>query len=178
MTSERRRPVRPKPAASLILIDADQRVLMGRRPPRSRFAPDAWVFPGGRVDAADRGAGEARFRAAALRETEEETGLRVEAGLLRPLGRAITPSESPIRFDARFYLARPGDSLKAEPLVTNGEFTELDWLPLEAALRLPLMDVTEVMLTEAAARLWSGGGGWLTLTYRRGAVLLRRQGDS
>ena len=176
MTSERerQRPVRPKPAASLVLIDEAERVLMGRRPARSRFAPDAWVFPGGRVDRTDPGEGDARFRAAAVRETLEETGLAVDHALLRPLGRAITPSESPIRFDARFYLARAAESLSAAPLVTNGEFTDIAWLPLDEALRLPLMDVTEVMLTEAAARLWSGGGGCLVLTYRRGAVCLRR----
>ncbi len=174
MTPEPSRPVRPKPAASLVLIDGAERVLMGRRPPRSRFAPDAWVFPGGRVDRTDPGTGDARFRAAAVRETAEETGLVVEQGLLRPLGRAITPSESPIRFDARFYLARAAESLSGASLVSNGEFTEIAWLPIDQALRLPLMDVTEVMLTEAAARLWSGGSGCLVLTYRRGVVYLRR----
>ncbi len=48
--------VRPKPAATLILLDRREgglRVLMGRRHGRHDFMPDKWVFPGGRVDPAD-----------------------------------------------------------------------------------------------------------------------------
>ncbi len=48
---------RPRPAATLILLDRSEgapRVLMGRRHGRHDFMPDKWVFPGGRVDAADR----------------------------------------------------------------------------------------------------------------------------
>jgi 8-oxo-dGTP pyrophosphatase MutT (NUDIX family) len=50
------KPVRPRHAASLILWRGDPGapdVLMGRRPPRSAFIPDAFVFPGGRLDAED-----------------------------------------------------------------------------------------------------------------------------
>lgn len=167
--------VRPKPAASLILIGAEGSVLMGRRPSRSRFAPDAWVFPGGRVDAGDPGQGEARFRAAAVRETFEETGLAVDPAWLDPLGRAITPSESPIRFDARFFIATADDTCRGAPLVTNGEFTDLLWLPLMDARRLPLMDVTELMLDEAMARLRGGPPGVLTLQYRLGRAMITRR---
>ena len=48
--------VRPRPAATLILLDRsgpEMRVLMGRRHGRHDFMPDKWVFPGGRVDPAD-----------------------------------------------------------------------------------------------------------------------------
>ncbi|PWR19820.1 NUDIX hydrolase [Zavarzinia compransoris] len=169
------RRVRAKPAASLILIGPEGSVLMGRRPSRSRFAPDAWVFPGGRVDAADLRAGGDRFRAAAVRETAEETGLAVDPARLAPLGRAITPSESPIRFDARFFITRADPACRAAPLVTNGEFTDLLWLPLGEARRLPLMDVTELMLDEAIARDRGGPDGVLTLTYRRGRALIVRR---
>jgi 8-oxo-dGTP pyrophosphatase MutT (NUDIX family) len=50
------RAVRPKGAATLILIRRDgpsPRVLMGRRNSGHSFMPDRWVFPGGRVDRAD-----------------------------------------------------------------------------------------------------------------------------
>lgn len=50
------RPVRPRHAASLILLRGDPArpsILMGRRPPKSAFIPDAFVFPGGRLDADD-----------------------------------------------------------------------------------------------------------------------------
>lgn len=100
---ERRWPnVRPKDAATLIVIDragAEPKVLMGRRHPGHTFMPGMFVFPGGRVDPADRSmvaAGALHSRAdaalnartirpsaqrgralalAAIRETFEETGL-------------------------------------------------------------------------------------------------------
>lgn len=93
------RPVRPRDAATLVLLRRDgpkPRVLMGRRHAGHDFMPDKWVFPGGRVDRADfraphggalrpevaarleRTAPPARARAlalAAIRETFEEAGL-------------------------------------------------------------------------------------------------------
>lgn len=94
--------VRPKDAATLILVDRTERkpkVLLGRRHPGHRFMPGKFVFPGGRVEPGDRrmpaygaldsvtegrlvagipraGAWRARALAmAAIRETYEETGL-------------------------------------------------------------------------------------------------------
>jgi 8-oxo-dGTP pyrophosphatase MutT (NUDIX family) len=94
--------LRPRPAATLIILDhAGERsqVLMGRRHHGSKFMPGKFVFPGGRVDPADRQIAVAhtlhpnveeklakrRVKAspalpralalAAVRETFEETGL-------------------------------------------------------------------------------------------------------
>jgi 8-oxo-dGTP pyrophosphatase MutT (NUDIX family) len=94
--------VRPKDAATLILIDrsgAEPQVLLGRRHHGHKFLPGKFVFPGGRVEAADRQMAErttlnpqmeaqlmravkrpSRLLAraltlAAIRETFEETGL-------------------------------------------------------------------------------------------------------
>ena len=94
--------VRPKDAATLILVDRSGRVpkvLLGKRHQRHKFMPGKFVFPGGRVDAADRrmpvasgldpyavarlmkrlqrpSPAKARALAlAAIRETFEETGL-------------------------------------------------------------------------------------------------------
>lgn len=100
--------VRPKDAASLLLIDrsaATPRVLVGRRGSGHVFMPDVYVFPGGRRDARDHALpfsadlhprvlekllaatpGRmtiARARAlalAALREMHEETGLSCPTG--------------------------------------------------------------------------------------------------
>ncbi|BAF87855.1 conserved hypothetical protein [Azorhizobium caulinodans ORS 571] len=102
--------VRPRDAASLILVDRSRkapRILMGLRHPSHRFMPNVFVFPGGRVEASDRAmpvygmldadserrlmanvqrpsAQRARaLAAAAIRETFEETGLLIgttEAG--------------------------------------------------------------------------------------------------
>ncbi|SNY93910.1 hypothetical protein SAMN04515647_4230 [Cohaesibacter sp. ES.047] len=49
--------LRPKDSATLIIVDRTSRepqVLMGRRHMRHRFMPGKYVFPGGRLDAADR----------------------------------------------------------------------------------------------------------------------------
>lgn len=97
------RPVAPVDAASLILVRegaAGPEVLMGRRHRRARFVPDAFVFPGGKIDAADHLARPAReldprhpprmavrgnvplaraLAMAAVRETFEETGLLLGA---------------------------------------------------------------------------------------------------
>jgi len=97
--------LRPRDAATLVIVDrsgAVPRVLMGRRRPDQVFLPDTFVFPGGRVEAADRilarihalkhrdalhlkiamrgRASDLRAAAlalAAIRETFEETGLIV-----------------------------------------------------------------------------------------------------
>ena len=94
--------VRPKDAATLILVDRAGRVpkvLLGKRHHGHNFLPGKFVFPGGRVDPADRRMPVARpldpatqahlmkrlqrpsaekaraFALAAIRETFEETGL-------------------------------------------------------------------------------------------------------
>lgn len=181
--------VRPRDAASLVIVDAtdsEPRILMGRRHAKMKFIPDAFVFPGGKLDAGDlraqpatvlRGvehfgsAAKAQALAmAAVRETFEETGLILaqagdvgalsgkgwnafrEAGIAPDLGalsglaRAITPRQSPIRFHARFFTTT-ADKISGT-LKGSGELEELDWYPLSAALKLPVIDVTEFVLHE------------------------------
>jgi 8-oxo-dGTP pyrophosphatase MutT (NUDIX family) len=94
--------VRPKDAATLILVDRSHsvpKVLLGKRHQRHKFMPGRFVFPGGRVDRIDKLMPVARaldahaqahlmkrvqrasaakaqaFALAAIRETFEETGL-------------------------------------------------------------------------------------------------------
>src|SRR4029453_16201636 len=85
-----REPVPPRPAATVLLLrDAKDgvEVLMTRRSPTASFAPGAYVFPGGAIDAADaqvhhlslpRPAQEAQplpQAVAAIRESFEELGV-------------------------------------------------------------------------------------------------------
>src|SRR5579863_10290346 len=86
----------PRVAATVILLrggDEALEVLLVQRTPRARFMGGAWVFPGGAVDRAE-GSGEQALRAAALREVEEEAGIRLPSpeGLV-PFSRWITPPE-------------------------------------------------------------------------------------
>lgn len=93
------RAVRPKDAATLIIVRRDQKtpkILMGKRSDGHKFMPGKFVFPGGKVDVGDgrlipphdlhpavmqrltKGCTETKARAlalAAIRETFEETGL-------------------------------------------------------------------------------------------------------
>lgn len=106
----------PRPAATVVLLRAGAgggtpEVLMVRRHRGSSFMADAYVFPGGRVEAAD-GEGEAAFAVAAARELAEEANVVVDAATLVPFARWITPSAEGKRFDARFFVAAaPADQI-------------------------------------------------------------------
>lgn len=154
-------PAEAKPAASLLVLRGSRRpeVLMGMRGAGHKFMPNRLVFPGGRVDPEDhatepatplpdhaqsllaRAAPPSLVRAigvAAARELEEETGLTLGAPpLLHGLDylcRAITPENSPIRFDARFLVV-DADHIGGT-LAGSGELEELRWYEVEAALAL------------------------------------------
>lgn len=99
----------PRPAATVVLLREGPRgepqVFMLRRSAKSPFMPDALVFPGGAVDAADGPAGsDEAYEAAARRECHEEAGVAL-AGPLRWFDTWVTPSAEPRRYCARFYLA-------------------------------------------------------------------------
>ena len=87
-----REPAVPRPAATVLLLrdtPAGIEVLMTRRSPQASFAPGAYVFPGGGIDAADaqahdladRRAGQDDLRLtqaiAAIRESFEELGVLI-----------------------------------------------------------------------------------------------------
>lgn len=70
-------PVPIKPAATVMLLrdtDAGLEVFMLRRTVHAVFASGMYVFPGGKVEAAD-GEGDEGFRVAAIRECYEEAGV-------------------------------------------------------------------------------------------------------
>ena len=73
-------------------------------------------------------------------------GLEPDLSKLFYLGRAITPTFSPIRFHARFFVA-DAKHLTGKIQTTN-ELVEIEWVPLEKATKLPMADVTEFMINE------------------------------
>jgi 8-oxo-dGTP pyrophosphatase MutT (NUDIX family) len=140
--------LRPRPPGAGVVdgdgagAGGDVEVLLVRRSHRASFMANAYVFPGGRVDDADRGAtGEpplVALQRAAARELAEEVGLRV--GSLAELVRFahwITPSAEPKRFDTDFFLWAAGADATAEPVRADGRevFDPLWITPADALAR-------------------------------------------
>ncbi|RZU62932.1 NUDIX hydrolase [Zhihengliuella halotolerans] len=147
-------------AASAVVVrdgPAGLEVLMLRRLDRGSFA-GAWVFPGGYVDpedtseeyrhdaAASWGADvpvrevpaglRAAARAAAVRETEEETGLLLDSGNLVPLTCWVPPVGAPKRMRAWYFLAPLTAGADAPVRLSPGEHAEAEWLtPADALAR-------------------------------------------
>lgn len=113
------------PAASVILVRPREsrglEVLMIRRHPKATFVPDAWVFPGGMVEADDRELGDGTdlgtMRVAAARELFEESGIWLGAPLAGAVAKrrallagetafAALVREAPIDLDALVWTSR------------------------------------------------------------------------
>lgn len=194
------RAVRPKLAASLLLLrQANKNIefLMGMRAKSHRFMPGKFVFPGGRVDRSDSYAPPATpicpkmlavmsahltpsracaTAAAAIRETYEETGLKLakpaigstsratgyhafsnnqlgpDLAALSLLARAITPPYHPKRFDTWFFTAR-ADTLIDDPAdLASGELEQLQWVTYGDAAKLDLPLITQMVIKDLQAK--------------------------
>ena len=142
---------------------------MGVRGAGHRFMPNRLVFPGGAVDRVDRTSPAATepnpdllaalarnarpplaraIAMAAARELQEETGLTlgVPARLdgLDYLCRAVTPPESPVRFNARFLIAS-AERLEGSVADTH-ELQDVGFRPLSTLDRSVLVLVTREVL--------------------------------
>jgi len=111
-------------------------ILMVRRNDQVAFMAGSYVFPGGRVDQGDRLVHDetVAFRAAAVRELQEEANVRIGVDDLHPLAHWVTPEIEIRRYDTFFFLARmPRDQVARHD---EGETTALEWLtPAEAIAR-------------------------------------------
>lgn len=78
------------------------------------------------------------------------SGLAPQLDRLTYFGRAITSPISPIRFHARFFIAR-AETLQGE-LAGSGELRELGFYPVSDVLaHMPIVDVTEFMLNRVTS---------------------------
>lgn len=195
-------------------------VLMGRRAETSGPWAGMYVFPGGRVEPGDgrvRAArelapevgarldvnGRRRGRAlalAAIRETFEETGLRLALpdptpgqpvaphwadffadGLAPDLGgidyvvRAVTPVARPVRFNSRFLIA-DGTHAIGE-LGGSGELADINWVPLPEIAGLKLPNITRLVfdIIAQAIRTPRAPGGPAQVWTMRGERRLVRE---
>jgi 8-oxo-dGTP pyrophosphatase MutT (NUDIX family) len=132
MTEHTTAPARP--SATVVLFREPKpgaaEILLVQRSGRLDFHGGAWVFPGGRVDAAEEAAAAgdslAAARAAAVREVAEETRLTIPADTLVPISRWTTPVEAPKRFVTWFFLAPLAGG--SEVTVDGQEIVASRWL--------------------------------------------------
>jgi 8-oxo-dGTP pyrophosphatase MutT (NUDIX family) len=183
--------VEARPAATVMLIRESGdgiEVLMVRRRPRGFFG-GLTVFPGGAVDPVDDSdlASEVvpgehpdqMFRAAALRELAEETGLaltedgvvpapegrgesllsamrgtaiQLDASALTLISRWVTPEEAPTRYDTRFYVADAG--ITPDIRLDGDELVEHMWVKPRDALAIHADGGLEMFLPTIAHLRW------------------------
>lgn len=147
------------PAATVILLRdavAGLETLMLHRTSKVAFG-GMWVFPGGRVDEADRrpddSDDEIAARRAAAREAAEECGLLLEPHELVPFSHWTPPAETPRRYATWFFVARASEG---EVLVDGGEIRDHAWLTPQEVLdrrqrgEVDLAPPTFVTLTDLA----------------------------
>lgn len=146
-----------RPAATVLLLrdsPLGPEVWLMERNRSIAFMASAWVFPGGRVEEGDEalpvaaepesGFGEVPrgFWTAALRELEEEAGVRLghEGGYdlagMRPWAHWLTPEVEPRRFDTWFFVVRAPDGV--EPRVDGGEAVRGGWYTAADGCRLAM----------------------------------------
>lgn len=133
-------PAPARPSASVVVVrdgtDALE-ILMLRRNDKIAFHGGAWVFPGGRVDDADKADAAAELdiaRRAAVRETLEETGLEVAVDDMLPFAHWTTPVDMPKRF-ATWFFAAPVVT-HGEVRIDNSEIVDYRWLTPRQALAM------------------------------------------
>ena len=197
------RAVRPRLAATLILLAGprdDPHILMGQRSDAHTFMPGVYVFPGGRVDRGDSYAPftgalserterilthamtPRRARAcvlAGIRETFEETGLRIADPVTRKveairdpawqdfvgegyipdisgievLGRATTPPYRHKRFDTWFFVKWYSEDIPHVEVMDSAELQNVGWHDLDRIEGLKTHAMTDYMLQALDAHL-------------------------
>ena len=127
------------PAATVVVVrDAEDgpEVLLLRRAKDLSFAGGMWVFPGGRIDAADfapdddpaaPAAREAAARRAAVREAAEEAGLVIDDAALRRWTHWTPPPRADNRFATAFFVAVVDDSA-GTVTIDDGEIRDHRWM--------------------------------------------------
>ena len=127
----------PIPAATVVLLrEAEQsyEVLMLKKNSKITFG-GMWVFPGGKIDPEDYGEeNELEFaaRAAAVRETKEETGISVDSTDFIHFAHWTPPPGPQKRFATWFFIAKSTGVKSVE--IDEGEIKDHQWIKPSDAL--------------------------------------------
>ncbi len=146
----------PIPAATVVLVRETAggiETLMLKKNSKLAFG-GMWVFPGGRIDAADRDGApdmETAARRAAVREAAEEAALVVDEDSLAFFSHWTPPGQAPKRFATWFFVAPAPEGAVS---IDMGEIHEEAWMkPADAFAR---RDALEIELAPPT---------WMTLHY-------------
>lgn len=126
--------------ASTAVVDPRGRVLMQERDEHAPVHPDRWGLPGGGLEAGE------TYLAAAVRELEEETGLRVAPGDLRSLGRTSFHSDPCGGVDTYELFVVHAEVTDAD--VTCGEGRQMVFVDPATAFGLPLLTAAAMQLPD------------------------------
>jgi len=159
------RAVRPKSAATLIIVRQDgprPRVLMGRRNSGHDFMADHWVFPGGRIDRAD-------YHAPHATDLKPETAAVFARHMTAGKGRALAMAAVRETFEeAGLLLAKP-----VEPRPAAGPWR--DFLAQGAAPDLDALEIISRAITPPALK--KRFDTWFLMASAERLVSLERQAD-
>jgi len=134
--------VQPRPAATIMVVrektNKDLEVLLLRRNKKLKFGPGFWVFPGGKIEDADKHASlteEEAAKIAAAREAKEEANIDLLPADLSYFCHWTTPILQPRRFATWFFYTVIQDQ-NLEVTIDDSEIKEHLWIsPTEALHR-------------------------------------------
>lgn len=128
-------------AATIMLVREQPKggleVLLLRRNRKLKFGPGFWVFPGGKIEEADRLATKNAVEAAklaAVREAQEEAGLTLSTKELSYFCHWTTPIIQPKRFATSFFYTIIQDQ-QLKITIDDSEIKEHLWLSPQEAIQ-------------------------------------------
>ena len=129
------------PAATVMILRESEgtlEVLLLKRNKTLTFAPNVWVFPGGRVDPTDGSLERTDLldtaKHAAVRECKEETDLEITSPSLSHFCKWTTPAGGKRRFETFFFHAVLEGTVQTVQ-IDDSEIVEHKWLTPMAALK-------------------------------------------